>query len=151
MRPYAITRAQPVISWLPITATAVILRRPEAQITHDSVKLWQRRKAAWNIHMHMQYMHIRYMHIHTIIAWLLYLGRQVSAVATPGRVELQQPDIALGRACREAALGDLLHIGVAVVQACAAAMLPAPRSTPRPPASLQRMHSGQWSAHTLGI
>ena len=130
---------------LPITATAVILRRPEAQISHDSVKLWQRRKAAWNIHMHMQYMHTRYMHIHTIIAWLLYLGRQVSAVATPGRIELQQPDVALGCACREAALGDLLHIGVAIIQACAAA-LPAPGSTPRPPASLQRIHSGQWSA-----
>ena len=91
-------------------------------------------------------MRVHYMHRHTVISWLLYLGRQVAAVATPGRIEFQQPDIALGRACREAALGDLLHIGVAVVQACAAAMLPAPRSTPRPPASLQRIHSGQWSA-----
>ena len=87
------------------------------------------------------------MHIHTIIAWLLYLGRQVSAVATPGRVELQQPDIALGCACREAALGDLLHIGVAVVQACAAALLPAPRSTPGPPAPLLRIRSTQQIAH----
>ena len=134
------------MSWLPITATAVILCRPDAQIAHDSVKLWQCRKAAWNIHMHMKYTHIQYMHIHHIIAWLLYLGRQISAVATPGRIELQQPDVALGCACREAALGDLLHIGVAVVQACAATLLPTPRSTPRPPASLQRIHSGQWSA-----
>ena len=135
-----------MIHRLPITATAVILRRPEAQIAHDSVKLWQWRKAAWNIHMHMQYMHIQYMHIHTIIAWLLYLGRQVSAVATPGRIELQQPDVALGCACREAALGDLLHIGVAVIQACAATLLPTPRSTPRPPAPLQRVRSSRWIA-----
>ena len=136
---------------LPITATTVILRRPGAQIAHASVKLWQWRKAAWNINMHMQYMHIQYMHIqymhiHTIIARLLYLGRQVSAVATPGRIELQQPDVALGCACREAALGDLLHIGVAVIQACAATLLPTPWSTPGPPAPLQRIRSSRWFA-----